>query len=212
MAFVIYGPGYSTYVRSVRLVLEEKGAAYELVEVDMLKGETKAPAHLVRHPFGVVPAFEHDGFALYETGAIVRYLDKVVPGPSLAPGEPKATARMDQIMGILDAYAYPSMISALVMQRLLAPMLGGTPDEAVIAAALPRIRTVLAELERLRGAGPMLVGGSLSLADLMAAPIFGYLTATPEAEQLLRPHAGLRAWWQAVAARPSMAATAPKLG
>ena len=69
---IIYGPALSTYVRTVRLVLDEKAAAYELVEIDILKGGNKTPEYLARHPFGRVPAFEHDGFALYETSAITR--------------------------------------------------------------------------------------------------------------------------------------------
>ena len=66
---VIYGPAISTYVRTVRLVCEEKAAPYELVEVDIMQGGNKTPDHLARHPFGRVPAFEHDGFQLYETSA-----------------------------------------------------------------------------------------------------------------------------------------------
>jgi glutathione S-transferase len=54
---VVYGPRGSTYVRSVVLTLEEKGAAYTLV--DMPFGAIKEPAHLARHPFAKVPAFEH---------------------------------------------------------------------------------------------------------------------------------------------------------
>jgi glutathione S-transferase len=212
MAFTIHGPGYSTYVRSVRLAFHEKGATYELAEVDMLKGETRQPAHLARHPFGMVPAFDHDGFDLYETGAILRYVDRVMPGPALQPTDPRSLARMDQMIGLIDAYGYPSILSKLVMQRLVVPMMGGTTDEAAIDAARPRIVTTLAELERLMGAGPMLVGGSLTLADLLLAPIFGYLTATPDAGALLAGQPNLRAWWAAVSVRPSMAATAPKLG
>ena len=87
---IIYGPGLSTYVRTVRLVCEEKGAPYELVEIDIMQGAHKTPEHLARHPFGRVPAFEHDGFKLYETSAITRYLDAVLPGPALTPAIPKA--------------------------------------------------------------------------------------------------------------------------
>jgi glutathione S-transferase len=61
MPVTVYGPAYSTYARTVRLVLEEKGAPYELVEVDLLKGETKTPAHLARNPFAKVPTLDHDG-------------------------------------------------------------------------------------------------------------------------------------------------------
>ena len=212
MPMTIHGPNYSTYVRTVRLVLEEKGQAYELAEVDTLKGETKQHPHLGRHPFGMVPAFEHDGFELYETGAIIRYLDRILPEPRLTPTDPKAEARMNQVMGILDAYAYPSIIGSLVIQRIVVPMMGGTPDEQAIAAALPKARTALAEIDRLSAGQPFLAGQELSLADLLVAPVHAYLTATPEAAGLLEPHPGLRAWWERISARPSMAKTAPRLG
>ncbi len=178
----------------------------------MLTGETTKPAHLARHPFAKVPAFEHDGFAIYETVAIARYLDRVLPEPPLTPADPKAAARMDQIMGISDSYGYPAIITGLVMQRIVTPMIGGTPDEKVIADALPRIRLVLAEIDRLSGGQAYLAGQELSLADLLVAPIHGYFAATPEAAPLLEPHPALRAWWERISARPSMVKTTPKLG
>jgi glutathione S-transferase len=212
MAFTIYGPNYSTYVRSVRLLLEEKGAAYELVEVDTLKGESKTPDHLRRHPFGLVPAFAHDGFELYETDAILRYLDKVAPGPSFTPADPKACARMDQLMGVIDAYAYPNMITKLVVQRVVMPMLGAVPDEELIKSAEPKIQSCIAEFERLMGEGPYLAGASPSLADLLLAPVMAYFSGTPEGQGMLEPHAGLQRWWREMETRPAMSRTAPKLG
>src|SRR5690606_33774354 len=62
---VVYGPAYSTYTRTCRLALEEKGADYDLVEVDIFSGANTTPEHLARHPFGKVPAFAHDGLELY---------------------------------------------------------------------------------------------------------------------------------------------------
>lgn len=79
---IIYGPALSTYVRTVRLVLEEKAAEYQLIEIDILKGDHKSPEHLARHPFGRVPAFEHDGFTLYE------------PAPSPATWMPFSPVRL----------------------------------------------------------------------------------------------------------------------
>ena len=93
---VIYGPAYSTFARTVRLALEEKGADYDIVEVDILTGAHQTPEHLARHPFGKVPAFEHDGFALYETDAIARYVNQAFDGPELEPGDARARARMNR--------------------------------------------------------------------------------------------------------------------
>ena len=209
---IIYGPALSTYVRTVRLVLEEKAAAYELVEIDILKGGNKTPEYLARHPFGRVPAFEHDGFALYETSAITRYLDAVLPGVALTPADPRGAARMQQVIAVVDSYAYGAMISAVVIQRVVMPMVGGVTDEAVIAAAMPTAEISLRALEDLLGEHAWLAGDSLSLADLHLAPVLAYFTATPEGQRLLPACPRLTRWWAAVSALPSMAKTQPQLG
>ena len=209
---VIYGPALSTYVRTARLVCEEKGAPYELVEVDIMQGGHKTPEHLARHPFGRVPALEHDGFQLYETCAITRYLDAVLPGPSLTPADPRAAARMQQAIAIVDSYAYGALISAIVIQRVVMPMVGNTTDEAVIAAALPTAEISLGAFETPIGGRTWLAGTTLGLADLHLAPVMAYFTATPEGQRLLPGHPKLTGWWKLVSTRPSMARTQPKLG
>src|SRR5437660_1631855 len=73
MSVKVCGVPGSPYLRAVLIGLQEKGVRYDLVPI--AGPETKQPEHLARHPFGRVPAFEHDGFALYDTQAILRYLD-----------------------------------------------------------------------------------------------------------------------------------------
>ncbi|MCC6468203.1 MAG: glutathione S-transferase family protein [Alphaproteobacteria bacterium] len=207
----IYGPAYSTYSRTVRLVLEEKGAPYKMVEVDILKGDGQSPAHLARHPYGKVPTVELDGFSLYETGAIERYLDDAVPGPKLIPTDPKQRARMNQIMGLVDSYGYVPIVHGVAVNRLVKPILGQKPDEAEIAKALPEAEKVLAEIENLMGQNPFLAGPQLSLADLHLAPALAYFSMTPEGEAMLKKFPRLSEWWSKMKDRPSMAKTAPKL-
>jgi glutathione S-transferase len=210
MPVIVYGPALSTYTRTARLALEEKGVPYELRELNFMGGEHKQPPHLARHPFGFVPAFEHDGFALYETSAITRYIDRALPGPKLQPTDAKLLARMDQIIAIIDSYAYPALISKLVVERLIAPMMGRGADENAIAAAMPRIELSLSELDRLVSGGEFLVGTAVSLADVYVAPVFNYFTQTPEAKELLARRSKLRDWWSAMEKRPSMTKTPPK--
>ena len=88
---IIHGPDYSTYVRTVRLTFEEKGARYELRPVHILGGKAQEASYLKLQPFGKVPAFEHDGLVLYETTAIIRYVDQVFPGKRLQPDDAKRT-------------------------------------------------------------------------------------------------------------------------
>lgn len=207
----VYGPSYSAYVRTTRLALEEKGVAYDLVDVAMMAGAHKQADFLSRNPFGKLPAFAHDGLTLYETGSITRYVDRALPGPALQPTGAKALARVDQVMSIVDSFAYPCMIQ-LAWQRLVVPMQGGTPDEAVVAACLPQVALCLSEFVRLLGDDPWFGGASISLADLHLAPILSYAAATPEGNELLERHPTLQSWLGRISERPSMAKTPPQFG
>ena len=100
---VLWGFDGSTYVRTVKMVLAEKGVTdFKQVQLNVLKGEPKMPEHLERHPFGKVPVLDHDGMRILETTAIARYLNDVLPGKSLIPPTPKDRARMDMIIGLIE--------------------------------------------------------------------------------------------------------------
>jgi glutathione S-transferase len=202
---IIYGPEMSTYVRTVRMVFEEKPAQYQMVDVSLLKGEHKQPAHLARHPFGKVPAFEHEGLVLYETGAITRYVDQIFSGAALTPGDARERARMNQIISIVDYYGYTAIISNCVLQRYF-----GHPDEKIIAGAVPTIELCLKEIERIRGSDKFLAGSQVSLADLYVIPIVSYLQMMPE-KSLFEQRKGLAAWWENVSQRSSVKKTQPNL-
>ena len=150
---IVFGADYSVYVRIVRLVLQEKGVAYDLVPVDAFAPAGPGVDHLARHPFGRIPAFEHDGFKLYETGAIARYIDESFDGPGLQPADTKARARMNQVIGIADSYAYRAMVWDVMVERINKPARGEMPDEVRIAAALSRSKTCLQALVDIMGNG-----------------------------------------------------------
>ena len=205
---IVYGPALSTYVWSTRLALAEKGVAHELVEVPF--GEHRQEPHLSLHPFAKVPAFEHDGFALYETQAILRYIDEGFPVAPLQPTDLHQFARMNQIMGIVDAYAWPSIAGGVLVNRFLRPRLGLPVDEAAVAAALPRARLCLAEIARLQGEQPFLAGERISLADLMVIPPLYYFSRVPDGEGPIAEHPGLVAWIERMAERQSFQVTKPE--
>lgn len=206
----LHGAPYSVYVRAARLALEEKGVAHRLVPVDVFAEGGAPPEHLQRHPFGRIPAFEHRGFRVYETGAITRYVDEAFAGPALQPSDPEDRARMNQAVGVLDAYAYRTLVWDVFVERVGGPKRDRAPDEARIAAALPRAAVCLSALEGTMGGGPFLAGRGLTLADLHAAPMFALFASTPEGGALLAERGRLLAWWGAMSARASMAATAPR--
>jgi len=198
-------PG-SPFARAVLATLEEKGARYRLAPV--MPGTMRSPEHLARHPFGRVPVFEHNGFVIYETQAILRYLDRVLPEPSLTPADPKAAARMDQAMNVNDWYLFQGVGNVITFHRVVGPKLMGLqPDEAAIAAAMPKAQAVFDELARLLGERTYFTGEALSLADILVAPQLAFFTLTPEWAELGAPHANLAAWLARMEARPSMQAT-----
>jgi glutathione S-transferase len=202
---VVYGVPGSPFMRAVQMGLEEKKAAYRVQALGV--GESKSEAYLRKHPFGRVPAFEHGNFGFYETQAILRYLDDILPEPPLQPRDPKQAARMNQIIGINDWYFFPKVAAVIVFQRIIGPvLLGIKTDEAAIEAAVPMGRTCIAELDRLLGGQQFLAGDDLSIADLMLAPQLDFLAETPEGKALL---AGTRieAWLKRMNERPSMQAT-----
>jgi glutathione S-transferase len=202
---VVYGIPGSPFVRSVQMGLEEKGAAYRLHA--MGPQDSKSEAHLKRHPFGRVPAFVHGEFQLYETQAILRYVDDMFPDPPFEPADPRAAARMNQIIGINDWYFFPKVAAVVVFQRIVGPaLLGMATDETVVDAAVPMGRVCIAELDRLLGAQPFLAGDRLSIADIMLAPQIDFFAATPEGRALLEG-TRLEAWLERMNARPSMIAT-----
>jgi glutathione S-transferase len=202
---VAYGILGSPFLRAVLLGLEEKRLPYR-VEA-MAPGALKAPEHLARHPFGRIPVIEHGDFRLYETQAILRYLDAAFPDPTLQPVEAEAIGRMNQIIGINDWYLFRKVGAVIVFNRIVGPLLmGRTPDEAAIAAAMPMGRTCIDELGRLLGDQAFLAGDRLSIADLMVAPQLDFLQATPEGQELLAGTA-LADWLARMNERPSMQRT-----
>ena len=176
MPLVLHGYHYSVYLRIARLVLAEKGVAYDRVEVNPFSPDVPA-AYLALHPFGRVPTLVHDGFALYETGAISRYIDRAFAGPSLQPQDARALARMDQIIGIVDSYGYWPLVRQVFSHRVFRPSLGQPADDAEVALGLASAAKVLTALEELAASDTFLVGPELSLADLHLGAMVAYFTA-----------------------------------
>ena len=205
---IVYGQAGCPYVWSARLALAEKGVTHELVDVPF--GAHREPAHLSRHPFAKVPAFEHDGFTLYETQAIMRYVDERFAGTPLQPEDVHEWSRMNQIIGIIDAYAWPSIGGTILFNRMPVPRFSGAiPDETAIEAALPCARLCLSEIDRLMANHRFLAGEHVSLADLMVIPLLYLFGDLPDGRAALAGHPKLRNWIRHMETRQSFQVTKP---
>jgi glutathione S-transferase len=203
----VYGIPGSPFLRSVEITLHEKSVDYQLHPLK--PGEHKQSDYLARHPFGRVPAFDHDGFAIYETQAILRYLDDVFPTPSLTPGNPEGRARMNQVIGIIECYFFPKAAAPIGFNRIIGPrLLGVAGDEAAIAEAMPMARTCFAELDRLLGDQLYFAGERVSLADIMLAAQLDLFRECAEGRELIGG-TRLEPWLKRMVARQSFVATQP---
>jgi glutathione S-transferase len=203
--FIVHGIPGSPYVRAVLLALEEKAAPWRLAALPM--GGHRTEAYRALQPFQKIPALTHGDLLLYETHAMLRYIDAVADGPPLVPADPRAAARVDQIIGITNCYVTPQVTATLSFQRRIAPMLGLPVDEAAVAAAIEPAAYVLSVVSSLVGEAPFMVGDGVTLADCMIAPHFGFLAEFDEGRTLIARFPNLAAWAERIEARPSMAAT-----
>jgi len=207
----VYGPRYSTYTRSVIIALLEKRVAHNVVHIDMDKKEHKAPEHLARHPFGLLPAFEHNDFMIYETVPILNYIDDAFPGSRLTPSEIHRRTRGAQIMSVINAYGYRPMVWGIFVPRTFSEA-GKPVDEKAIAEAVPRAKLALQAIEDLMlDPDPFLVGRQISLADLLLVPVIHYFAGTPEGQKILPKYPKLMAWHTIIQSRPSVKDTVPVL-
>jgi glutathione S-transferase len=184
------GNGYK-----VRLVLHQLGLPYELVELDIKRGETRTPEFLARNPNGRIPLLEIPGQGcLAESHAIVWYLAE---GSPLVPQDRLERARMWQWMCFEQYNLEPNIGTA----RFWIASLGKT--EAELGEKLEEKRrnghAALAVLEQGLAGRDFLAGSRYSLADIA---LYAYTHVAPEGGFTLDSYPAIRAWCARVAAQP----------
>ena len=203
----LHGYRYSAYNRIARLALLSKKVAHETIEINPF---TQLPeAHLRLHPFGRVPVLVHGAFELFETGAITRYVDRAFDGPPLQPERAAALARMDQVIAVVDAYAYWPMVRQVSSHAFFRPWFGEPSSRAEVDLGLEASRTVLSFLDRIAGEGEVLTGRDITLADCHLAPVIDYFVRADEGKAALFLYPALQGWWEKISGRDELKATDP---
>jgi glutathione S-transferase len=201
---------FSVYSWIARLVLTEKGVSHDYIEVNPFAMDLPSE-YLTKHPFRRVPTLVHDGFVLYETAAITRYIDETFPGAALQPTAAHSRARMTQIVSVIDAYGYWPMVRQVYSHRVFRPRGGQPADENEIRAGIMASERVVGALEALAEDRGYLVADQLTLADLHLAPMIAYFTAAEEGRVVLARHRKLSVWWNSMQSRTTVTATDPGL-
>lgn len=191
----------STYSRRVRIALIEKQIPHEAVVLDMTARKHREPAYLALNPYGRVPTIEEDGFVLYESTAILNYLEATHPTPPLVPAAPQQRALVDMHMKLCDIQMTRPAGTIIFPKRFL-------PKErwnlAAMAEAKGEIEKHLAIVDRQLAGKDYLVGGMFTLADLCYLPFLEFL---PIME--ITPPANVAGWRERLLARPSAKETKP---
>lgn len=141
----LYGISGSPFVRRVEIALLEKNLPYELVILSRSDGELVTPEHLARSPHGKVPAFVEGDLKLYESHAIVEYLEDRYPDPALLPADPAARAlvRIEELECML---YYGAAIGLVAQRKFLTPP--DQRDPAKIEEALAGVTEQAQRMDR----------------------------------------------------------------
>jgi len=161
----IIGVPFSNYVRSIRMLCEEKGVPYKLNPAMPHSPEVKAI-----HPAGQVPCMRHGEVALFESKAIATYIDKAFPGPKLIPEDAVGAALCEQWVSFGNAKVDRWIMRELVVPSIFFDKAKG-PDTAKIEAALPEIEKVAKILDAALAKTGYLAGSRLSYADMNVLPM-----------------------------------------
>jgi glutathione S-transferase len=204
----LYGHPWSINTRKVLTVLAEKRSAADLVYVDIPRGQHRTPEHAARHPFSKLPVLDDDdGFRVYETAAVMRYLDERVQGPSLQPTDARGRARALQWDRVHQSYFEPHA-HPMIVHAMFSRIIGFDGDRAIIDAGRTAMQPALDEIDRHLRTSPHLAGEAFGLADVTWMPYLDYLLAIGEDDAVTKGRPGLSAWWERISGRPAWQAVA----
>jgi glutathione S-transferase len=200
MPITLYHDVPSTNCDRVKIVLAEKGLAWEGIWVKLGKIEQKSPEHLKRNPYGKIPVIDDDGKLLFESCIINEYLDEKFPSPPLQPKDPYLRARgrilIDYFLNYLHEPYWAlrgEMIKKIEAER----------DQKVIAQNRKEVTARLQYLEAALGDKPYFLG-DYSLTDIAMLPRFPRLEQYGVLPSTSLPK--LTAWFERMKQRPSVQA------
>jgi glutathione S-transferase len=192
----------STYSRRARIALLEKQIPHELIVVDMAARKHRDPAYLALNPYGRVPAIQADDFVLYESTAILNYLEAMYPQQPLLPADPRERALVDMHMKLCDIQM-ARQTGAIIFPKRFLPK--ERWDEKVMAQAKSEIESHLGILEHELTGKQYLVAGRYTLAEVCYTPFVQFLALME-----ITPPPAVTRWVEQMLTRPSAVQTAPK--
>jgi glutathione S-transferase len=204
MAIELYWGSGSPFAWRVMLTLEVKRLNYASKLLEFSKGENKAPVYLQLNPRGKVPTLKDGDFVLWESLAIMAYLDRKYPDPPIFGTTAEETGLIWRALAECESY----MMSA--GDKVVRPIFFGKGLDKVeeIQQAAQTLRRELKTLDDKLAASPWLVGRGISAADIAVFPLVQLLLRAAGKENARRFDLGLLPFAQGF---PNLAAWAGRI-
>ena len=167
MPLKVWGRLSSVNVQKAMLCVEELGLTYERIDAGLSFGIVDTPAYRAKNPNGLVPVIEDDGFVLWESNAIVRYLAAKHAAGSMWPADPRARADADRWMDWQTTALQPAMVQAFYHLVRLPPE---KRDPSAVAPSRERGEACVEILEAALAGKEFVTGDVLTIADIALAP------------------------------------------
>jgi len=200
MTIKLYGASISSCTRRVMLIAKERNLQYELTPLDFEAEEHKQPPYLQHHPFGQIPYIsQDDGFELYESRAIGRYLATLGSGPELIPTEPKACAKFEQAASVEYAQFDP-IASEIAKEKVFKKYYGEVTDEKRVEKLVSQLEGKLDAYEAILGKQKYISGDNLTIVDLFHLP-YGHIVFEQLDYGNLDKRPNVKRWWDDISSR-----------
>lgn len=175
----LYGPGFSYYLRVVRLLCQFKGVAHEVTSAPF--GDAVpffGDGHAQLHPYRKLPVLIEDSLVLPETMAMAMYIESK-PGPSFIPGDEKDQAKILSLAGMLSLYTHQFLMRNIVLEFAFPKGKDGEIRFDLVNANIPDAKKNLAWLTEVLGDARFLMKGQFTLCDAYLIPMLDYLDQLP---------------------------------
>ncbi len=198
---LLIGYRHSVYSRAVRIALAELGVACDWQEADPFAEE------VALHPFRRVPVLLHGDERVYETWAILSYVQ--ARWGATRDLSPLQAAREAQVASMVSAYAYWPLVRQVYSHAVFRPAMGEPADAANVAEGLAAAEAVLEAFEDIAAEGLVLTGDGP--ADWLLFPMIDAFRRAGQAGAMLAVRPALAAWWRAMHGRDKVRGTFAEL-
>ncbi|KAI0092246.1 glutathione S-transferase-like protein [Irpex rosettiformis] len=209
MVFKLFGSPLSRPTLRVAHILKEMQVPSEFVAIEVSAKEHKTAEYLKKQPFGQVPYIDDDGFVLFETRAICKYIATKWrgQGPALFPdpSDLKATALFDQALSI-EYSNFDNTAINIALEKVYKPKYLDKPtDEALLVEQVRKLEEKLDGYEAILSKQKYLAGEYVTLADLYHLSFGSFITEEGGLTLLTNEakHPNVSRWWKDISSRPA---------